>query len=159
MSRAPEPLSARDEATWRGIAYLMNQLPRVLDDRLRRDAGLSVAEYAVLVHLSESASGDLRIGDLAKIVNLSPSRTSRLIDAMAARGDVAKRRSADDGRSVVVGLTDAGLATLRRAHPTQVANIRRAVFDHLSERDVAALGTLLAKIRTGIEELSNQSSR
>ena len=91
---------------------------------------------------------------LAAISALSPSRMSRLVDEMAVKGRVTKSRTTDDSRCTLATLTPAGLATLQAAHPTQLRNVRRRVFDLLSDEDVIALGAALWKIRDGLEPAS-----
>jgi DNA-binding MarR family transcriptional regulator len=136
------------------MAFVMTHLPRVLDNRLQYEAGVSIGEYATLVHLSEADGRQLPLAQLACAVSLSLSRVSRLIDALVAKGDVTKARSDGDGRQVVVSLTDAGLAALEHAYPTQLANIRSAIFDQLTPDDVDTLAALLMKIRQGLDDLT-----
>ncbi len=152
MTTPPAPLNAAEESMWRSLTFLLNHLVRNLDAALLRETGVSVSQYVVLVHLSEAGNSELRIGDLASACNLSASRVSRLIDAMERNGEVTKHDAPNDGRGVVVRLTPHGLATLRRAYPTQLASVRRLVFDQLSTDDVEALSDALGRVRRGIEE-------
>jgi len=143
---------------WRSLTFLLNHLLRNLDTALVRETGVSVSQYVVLVHLSEATNNELRIGDLALACNLSASRISRLIDAMERGGEVTKHDAPNDGRGVVVRLTATGLTTLQRAYPTQLASVRRLVFDQLSTDDVAALSEALGRVRRGIDETTGGGS-
>ena len=144
-------LSPSEESTWRALTYVANHLVKALAEDLASEIPLSVSEYVVLVHLSEADGQQLRISELAAISGLSPSRMSRLVDEMAAKGRVTKNRGDDDSRSTLATLTPSGLETLKAAHPTQLRNVRRRVFDLLTDDDVAALGIALWKIRHGLE--------
>ena len=147
----PQPLNPAEESMWRSLTFLLNHLLRNLDAALVGETGVSVSQYVVLVHLSEATGNELRIGELASACNLSASRISRLIDTMERSGEVTKHEAPNDGRSVVVRLTADGLATLQRAYPTQLASVRRLVFDQLDDVDVAALSEALGRVRRGIE--------
>jgi DNA-binding MarR family transcriptional regulator len=144
-------LSPSEESAWRALTYVANHLVKTLGEDLASEIPLSVSEYVVLVHLSEAEGQQLRIGDLAAISALSPSRMSRLVDEMAVKGRVTKTRTADDSRCTLATLTPSGLETLKAAHPTQLRNVRRRVFDLLTDEDVKALGVALWKIRDGLE--------
>ena len=130
---------------------MANHLVKSLAEDLAGEAPISLPEYVVLVHLSEADGQQLRIGDLAAISALSPSRMSRLVDEMVAKGRLTKTRLAEDGRSTAATLTPAGLSILRTTYPTQLRNIRRRVFDLLTDDEVQALNTALWKIRDGLE--------
>jgi len=144
-------LNPSEESAWRALTYVANHLVRTLGEDLAVGSPIGLSEYVVLVHLSEAEDQQLRIGDLATISALSPSRMSRLIDEMAAKGLVTKSRVPDDGRCMLATLTPSGLSTLTATYPTQLRNVRRRVFDLLTSDDVHALDTALWKIRTGLE--------
>ena len=145
------PLSPGEESAWRALTYVANHLVKILAEDLASESPITVSEYVVLVHLSEAENQELRIGDLASITALSPSRMSRLVDDMTARGHTTKSRVADDGRCMLATLTPLGLNILKMTHPTQLRNVRRRVFDQLTSEDVQALDTALWKIRDGLE--------
>lgn len=147
----PAPLNPSEDSAWRALTYVANHLVKALAEDLAGEAPITLPEYVVLVHLAEAEDQQLRIGDLAAISALSPSRMSRLVDEMVARGRLTKTRLAEDGRSTVATLTPAGLSILRTTSPTQLRNIRRRVFDLLTEGEVQALNTALWKIRDGLE--------
>ena len=152
MSKTQIPsLNPSEESAWRALTYVANHLVKTLGEDLASETPVSLSEYVVLVHLSEAANQQLRIGDLASISALSPSRMSRLVDEMAAKGHVTKGRVADDGRCTLATLTPLGLSTLKATYPTQLRNVRRRVFDLLTSKDIEALDTALWKIRDGLE--------
>ncbi|MEI7592246.1 MAG: MarR family transcriptional regulator [Actinomycetes bacterium] len=152
MSKIQTPfLTPNEESAWRSLTYLTNHLVKTLGEDLASESPVSLSEYVVLVHLSEAENQQLRIGDLASICALSPSRMSRLVDEMVAKGHATKSRGADDGRCMLATLTPLGLSALKVTYPTQLRNVRRRVFDLLTSRDIQALDTALGKIRDGLE--------
>ena len=150
--KQPAPLNTSEESAWRALTYVANHLVKVLSEDLAEQASISISEYVVLVHLSEADDVQLRIGDLASISALSPSRMSRLVDEMAGRGLVTKTRPADDARCMMAQLTPAGLKVLKATYPIQLGNVRRRVFDQLDADEVHALDVALWKIRGALEE-------
>jgi DNA-binding MarR family transcriptional regulator len=140
-------LDAREQQVWR--AWL--DVSRLLTDRLQRrlveDDDLSLAEYEILVQLSEHPQRALRMFELAERVVHSRSRLTHTVSRMQERGYVRREPYAGDGRGVVCVLTDEGMAAIVAAAPDHVATVREAFFDPLTRDDVAALGRALGKMR------------
>ena len=139
MTNQAAPLTAEEEAVWRAFAPLLMRLPKALDSDLRADTGLNMAEYAVLMNLSEAPGRCLRMTELAGRVAMSPSRISRIVDAFASQGLVTRTKVGEDARGNLATLTDAGLKRLRQAWPTHLASVRSRVMDHVAGLDLAAL--------------------
>jgi DNA-binding MarR family transcriptional regulator len=146
------PLSPDEEVLWRAMIRVMVALPRALDYDLLHTAGLALHEYAVLLNLSEADDREMRMTELADAVALSPSRITRLVDDLKARGLVTKFRSATDGRGNVARLTDKGLTRLESAYPDHLASVRSRVFDHLSPAMVKRLGPEFVRVSENLGE-------
>jgi DNA-binding MarR family transcriptional regulator len=134
-----KPLTAAEERAWRAIARALIAVPRALDAALQHGQGMSLAEYFVLMNLSEADQKSLRMSEIASRGGLSPSRISRLVDELVSDGLVQRARSDQDGRVQIVVLTDKGLKRLQAAYPTHLASVRRIVVDHLAGLDLDAL--------------------
>src|SRR6266568_4520725 len=108
----------RGEQAWRALLLAHATLMRQLDTDLREETGLRLADFDVLAQLAE-AGGDLRMTELAARTLLSRSGLTRRVARLADEGLVRRANAAEDGRGVVVALTDAGVArvteTVRRA--------------------------------------------
>jgi DNA-binding MarR family transcriptional regulator len=139
-------LNDDEELVWRSLMRLVFTLRPALDEDLQRACGLSSTEYSVLMHLSESPDRQLRMSELADRTSLSPSRISRVIDAMARVGLVERRAGAGDGRTTYAALTRTGLTMLRRAWPHHLRSVRRRAFDHLTAAETRTLGSLLRRL-------------
>jgi DNA-binding MarR family transcriptional regulator len=140
------PLNDDEELVWRNLMQLVFNLPRDLGDDLQRACGLSSTEYSVLMHLSEAPDGQLYMSELARRVNLSPSRITRVIHDMSGMGLVERRPGALDARTTYAALTKTGLVKLRRAWPHHLRSVRRRAFDHLSAEDARVLGPILQRL-------------
>lgn len=145
-------LSSDEQSVWR--AYL--DVTRLLNERLHRqlvdDSGLSLAEYDILVHLSEAPDRSMRMSQLADHAVHSRSRLTHTISRLEQRGLVRRDPCPDDGRGVLCVLTPAGFASLVGAAPGHVGAVRHGVFDPLSSQQVAELGEALAAIRAGLRD-------
>ena len=147
-----DPLSAPEEAFWRALMRIVLSLPHRLDIDLVRAVGITANEYTTLMCLSEAPNREHRMADLAKAAALSPSRMTRLVDDLQARGLVTKRASSDDGRGNVAKLTPAGLAKLKAAWPAHLASVRERVFDHIDPSTLARAAQALSEVAATLEE-------
>ncbi|MFC5835082.1 MarR family winged helix-turn-helix transcriptional regulator [Nonomuraea insulae] len=131
ITATPQPLDALEEPAWRDLARFFVIAPRLLDEDLQRGANMSLSTYSALTHLSEAPDQTLRITELANRAYLSGSRTTRLVDELAAEDLVIKRRCVNDARGVEVILTAKGMGTLQRAYPVHLRSVRARVLDHI----------------------------
>jgi DNA-binding MarR family transcriptional regulator len=134
----PQPAPTRDQA--------LNQLARAAyslsaaDARLRGRAtripgALSLTHARALRVLAER--GPLPIGQLAAATETTGPGTTQLVNGLAAAGYVTRERPANNQRSVLVALTDAGWS---RHHERQAA-LTRALDTELAHHAAAALNT------------------
>jgi DNA-binding MarR family transcriptional regulator len=84
--------------------------------------------------------GPRRITELAELEGLAQPTMTLLVQRLEQRGWVKRERRADDGRVVLVSLTEAGSATLE-AFRAQVGAALRAHMDGMSDAQIAALET------------------
>lgn len=151
LERAPEPnpFTASEFSAWRGMLRVHAGVSRELDRALLDEHGFGLDAYGVLITLVTAPDGTLAIGELGERRNLSPSGVSRSVDRLAKVGLVERTANPDDGRSLLVGLTPAGLRRLRAAQVTHHSVVRRLLLDRLSERDLKHLGALWEKAMPG----------
>ncbi|POH67036.1 MarR family transcriptional regulator [Cryobacterium zongtaii] len=135
----PEWLSPDELEAWKALAGVLFLLPGALDSQLQRDSGLAMADYMVLVMLSEQDDLCMRMSELATSASTSQSRLSRIVARLEAAGYVTREMAPDDRRAVLATLTESGLAKLVAAAPGHVAQVRSLVFDRLTPAQVLAL--------------------
>lgn len=116
-------------------------LQTAMHRQLQQDCELSLADYDVLVALSER--GPLRINELGETLGWEQSRLSHQLRRMRGRGLLERRDSGDDRRGASVSLTDGGLAALQTAAPGHAELVRSAVFDGLPPEQLAVFGEVL----------------
>ncbi|MFJ5275023.1 MarR family winged helix-turn-helix transcriptional regulator [Streptomyces sp. NPDC088358] len=144
-------LTTDEERFWRALMRVIVALPRSLDDDLLRSTGLTLTEYVVLMSLSEADNQELRMADLAAASALSPSRITRVVDTLQARGQVVKRRHGGDGRGNVASLTPEGQKRLQAAYPVHLASARARVMDQLDGRSLSALVRQFEAVAKGLD--------
>ena len=105
--------------------------------------GLSLADYEILVNLSDEAAGELRMTELAARTLVSRSGLTRRLDRLVESGLVERRNCPTDRRGVYAVLTNAGRRRLEAAAPTHVEGVRRHFIAQLEGQDLRALASSL----------------
>ncbi|MGV0869692.1 MarR family winged helix-turn-helix transcriptional regulator [Corynebacterium kalidii] len=136
-------LTEAEQELWRSWLSVARRMDTALARDLQRDTGLSMADYEVLVNLSEAEGNRMRMAVLADRLAWNRSRLSHQITRMINRGLLGRETCNSDGRGAFVVLTDLGLATIRDAAPSHVSSVRRMMFDVLDEDQTAALHDIL----------------
>ncbi|MFY1694521.1 MULTISPECIES: MarR family winged helix-turn-helix transcriptional regulator [unclassified Solwaraspora] len=133
-------------AAWRAYIESSQRLLTLLGDELREHCGLSLADYHVLLLLSEAPGRRLRMGELASRLVFSPSRLTYQVATMQRRGLVERQSCPQDRRGSHAVLTAEGLNQLRVAAPVHLAAVRRVFLDHLDDADIAQLGQVFGAL-------------
>ena len=147
----PRWLDQREAHVWQAYRDLQRELRNALDRQLV-NAGLSAAEYALLVPLSEAPAGRLRARDLGTMVGWDRSRISHQLSRMEHRGLVTREACPDDARGSIVRLTAAGRSAIESAAPNHVATVRRFFVDPLSDEELDTLATLFDRLLAGLAD-------
>lgn len=145
-------LSADEQTSWR--AWITANV--LLQERLERDMkaqhGLSMAEYEVMVRLSEAPEHRLRMSELAGRTLASKSRLSHQVSRMEEAGLVRRQGCLQDRRGAFAVLTEEGWQALVAAAPDHVATVRAWLVDALTPEEFAQLGALSARV---VEQLKS----
>jgi DNA-binding MarR family transcriptional regulator len=147
-----EWLTQEQQRIWRAYLRVESQLPAHLNRQLQAASGLSIAEYAVLVQLSEAPDGRMRPFELGQSLNWEQSRLSHQIARMENREFVTREQCESDKRGAFIVLTPSGWAAIEAAAPGHVDAVRAMVFGRLTPQEAAAFGDACAKIAAGLEE-------
>ena len=132
------PLTTKEQAALRAFVRALAVAPRVLDADLDAASRLNMADYHVLVLLSEQPDHAIRMNELAAQAILTPSGLTRVIERLTRRGLVERTLSEIDGRGQVARLTEVGWQTLVAACPPHMQSVRTRVMRHLRGLDLAA---------------------
>jgi DNA-binding MarR family transcriptional regulator len=144
----PAALTAEDPRIpiWRGFLVAHARIERLLDEELRAEHDLSLAEYDALLQLAEAPGRRLRMHQLADRVVLSRSGITRLIDRLVADRAVERTHCATDARGAEAVLTPAGLDRLRDASRTHLRGIARHFLEAIEPDDLSAVGRAMDRV-------------
>lgn len=138
------------QRVWRNYLVMGTRLQAAMNRQLQRDCGLSLADYDVLVALSER--GALRIFELAELLGWEQSRLSHQLRRMRDRALVGRSGSAQDRRGAMVDITGAGRAALAAAAPGHVRLVRSVLFDAITPGQLRALDRLTATVLSRLDD-------
>ena len=142
MTHRP-PLSDNEEDAWRSLYALIQCLPGLLDEQLRRDAGLGHYDYAVLHALHGAPDRTATMTALTRATSGSFSRLSHTVTRLEERGFVTRTRQGANRR---ISLTSDGRRAFLAAAAGHMDAIRRHVLDYLPPEGTDTLGELLRPI-------------
>lgn len=146
-------LDEDEDRAWRSWIQATLRVQAAVARDLAREHGLSDAEYAVLVTLSEAPGREVRMRDLAARLGWSRSRLSHLLTRMEGRGSIERRGCPSDARGAFAHLTDAGQAEIEAAAPGHVASVRRHFLAHLDRDQLRALAELCGALAGSDDDL------
>jgi DNA-binding MarR family transcriptional regulator len=151
----PRWLDPSEMRAWRayvlGSELLRKQLNRELQDR----HGVTLADYEVLVRLSEPDDRRMRMAALANEVASSKSRLSHQITRLENAGLVRRVDCGDDARGVFAEMTDKGMTLLRKTAPTHVYGVRAHLIDLLTTEEQDSLATTFERVLKHLRGLPN----
>lgn len=145
-------LTDEEQQAWRQWLDLGARITNALSRELQLDSTISLADYEVLVNLSESPDHRQRVVALAEEIKWERSRLSHQITRMAKRGLVRREACDKDGRGAFVILEEQGLEAITAAAPGHVEAVRHMMFDGLSAEQLTAFRDVLAHIEPQVAD-------
>ena len=130
---------------WLALLRTHSRLWDQVEAQMRRDSGLTMARYDVLMQL-DMAGGRLGLSELASRIVLSPSGLSKLLDRMAAAGLIRREPDPRHARSTFARITPKGRSLVRKARQSHHAWLQRAFGDTLDDSDLADLTRIMGRI-------------
>jgi DNA-binding MarR family transcriptional regulator len=147
MPAAPE--GSIDIAAWRGLVRVQGAVRRELDTALRSSEGISLWDYIVLRTLSGSRGGCLRMTELARATDYTPSGLTRLVERLERAGLVRRDPCPDDRRGSVATLTPEGRKAFLRARRTHLAGVRERFLGRFDERELEQMAEFWERLLPG----------
>jgi DNA-binding MarR family transcriptional regulator len=139
----------RQLAVWRQLQWAT----ALIMGRFRRDlaeAGLTIEEFGVLIHLAWASGGVLPLRELtASMVlgdSLSRSGLTRLLDRLERDRLIRRDLDRRDRRRFDVALTPEGRKRFAEVWPDHEDGIGRYFVDPLTQADIDELGRILTKL-------------
>jgi MarR family transcriptional regulator, 2-MHQ and catechol-resistance regulon repressor len=112
--------------------------------------GLSGVDFEVLVRLSRTPEGMLRMSDLAAQTTLTTSGATRVVDRLAAAGLVCRRACDLDRRSTYAVVTESGHSRVDEVLPGHLSLVSQMLVAPLRPVEREALESALRAVRDAV---------
>lgn len=146
-------LSDSQQQTWRRWLAAHSEMTAALGRQLNRDWGMSIADFEVLVKLSEAPEGKLRIVELADAMAWERSRLSHHLTRMEKRELITRRDCPNDRRGAFAELTASGRSSIEQAAPGHAELVHSLLFADVSSEDLAAVNRVTTALLGRLSEL------
>ena len=131
---------------WEVLCRAHGAMNAAIEKDMLPDAGMPLAWYEVLRHLSRAELGLMRYQDLARVTGISDSGASRRLEQMVNAGLIERKSCPTDRRGVYAHITAAGKAGFDRAHAVFLRSLDRNLASHLEVGDANAMTAALARL-------------
>lgn len=152
VTSTPHWLAEDEQRVWRAYLDMHARLGAQLSRELQDESGLSIADFSVLVQLSEHADGRVRVLELARALRWEKSRLSHQLTRMQQRGLIERSSCSEDRRGAWIQLTGDGRKAVEAAAPRHVESVRRYLFDELTPEQVEQLGAIAQTVIARLDE-------
>ena len=130
-----------------GLVRASDRLERVFTASLRSAHDLTLQSFEVLLFLSAfSPDRQMALADLTKRAPLSQSRMSRLVAELEGRDLLVRHVHPDDGRGVMVTITQKGVDLFHAAQDLHLADLDEHLFSVLTDEEIKQLASITHKI-------------
>lgn len=144
----PRWLDPDEWRAWRNYVVGQALLGGRLSRELQEGHGLALADYEILVRLSEQTDHRMRMSQLAEEVVASKSRLSHQISRLERDGLVRRDTCSSDGRGVYAVLTEHGFDVLQAAAPDHLEGVRAHFVDLLDDDERRVIGDVFERLVT-----------
>ena len=130
------------------VVRLEIELWDAVDLRLRETPGISMGDFDVMQVVARTRA--CRVYDIAGQLSVTVGGISKAVDRLERRGQVARRSNPEDRRSSIIELTSEGAQALAGAGSVVDDELRLRLGSVLSADSLAELGSLIARLRSGL---------
>ena len=138
---------------WRAFFEASALITDRMEKRLHAVTGLKLAEYNLLLLLTEAENNQLRMGELAERMVFSPSRLSYQVKALANRGLLTRCTDEKDKRGMTAQLTEEGRAVFSSASRVHAQHIKQIFHPALDETQAAQLQEICEQIHQSVDQV------
>jgi DNA-binding MarR family transcriptional regulator len=117
-----------------------------LEKDMLPEAGMPLAWFEVLHHLTQAPDGAMRFQELARVSGITDSGASRRLDQMIKAGLIERTACPTDRRGVFAHITTKGQAAHKRGHAVFVRSLRRNLTNQLKPAEVELLRASLERL-------------
>ena len=128
-------------ATWQAVAKLYNERAAKFDS--------TMATAFVLLNIDVEKG--IPSTALGPSMGMEPTSLSRILKAIEAKGVIVREKNPDDGRSVIIKLTEYG-KEMRAFSRTSVIIFNEKIREHITEEELDAFFKVMSTINKLISE-------
>jgi DNA-binding MarR family transcriptional regulator len=122
-------------ATWQAVAKMYNE------QAVNHDSTMSTA-FVLLNIDTEEGTPSTALGPL---MGMEPTSLSRILKNMEDKGAISRKKNPEDGRSVLIKLTDYG-KEMRKISKGHVIQFNETIIDNVTEKDLEGFFNVTSKI-------------
>jgi DNA-binding MarR family transcriptional regulator len=146
MSAVTKVSQAKAVRLWEGLARAHSMMTAAIEKDMLPVAGMPLAWYEVLAHLTRAPQGLMRYQDLAKVAGITDSGASRRLEQMVKAGLIDRKSCPTDRRGVYAHITPSGKAGFEKAHAVFVRSLNRNLGRHLESGEADAMNAALSRL-------------
>jgi DNA-binding MarR family transcriptional regulator len=128
-------------ATWQAVAKMYNE------QAMRHDSTMATA-FVLLNIDKQNGTPSTALGPL---MGMEPTSLSRILKAMEDKGAICREKNPEDGRSVIIKLTDYG-KEMRKISKGHVIQFNETIKGQLSEKELEGFFKVTSTINKMIAE-------
>lgn len=140
----PPPSGKR--LAWLRLLEAHTRLVELMEADMRRDCGVPLVWYDILIKIWIAPGRHLRMAELAEQALLSRSWLTRRVVQLEQAGLVTRTSAGDDGRGVLVEMTAAGLDTFARMEESHARSIATHFAAHVSDVEARTMSAAFERI-------------
>ncbi|MDO5049041.1 MAG: MarR family transcriptional regulator [Actinomycetaceae bacterium] len=131
---------------WRIYIETTGRMQSEIDAVLHKGAGIAIADYNLLLLLTEAPERRLRFKELAQRMSFSKSRLSYQIRSLEKRGLISREAVEGDARGLDVQLTQEGMQTFKKAARLHEKHVQALMFDSISLQEAEVLERIFTRV-------------
>ncbi|HZQ49250.1 MAG TPA: MarR family winged helix-turn-helix transcriptional regulator [Candidatus Dormibacteraeota bacterium] len=140
------PAETSTTRLWEGLTRAHHLMNAALEKDMLPEAGMPLAWFEVLHHLSNAPDGAMRFQELARTTGITDSGASRRLDQMIRAGLIERTACPTDRRGVFAHITPKGQAAYKRGHAVFIRSLRRNVTSQLEPKEIETLRSTLERL-------------
>lgn len=141
-----QPLTSAELEMWIVLMRSMSMVNRNLAMDMRRENGIHITWYDVLIHLYNAPGFQLSMGELADEVIISGSGLTRLLDKMVDAELVDRVFDKEDRRLVLARLTPAGQQKAAELMKDHQLRLKSYLFQHLRDDEISVIQAAFERV-------------
>lgn len=114
-------------ATWQAVAKMYNE------QAVKHDSTMATAFVLLTIDIKNGTPSTA----LGPLMGMEPTSLSRILKNMEDKGAICREKNPDDGRSVIIKLTEYG-KEMRKVSKGHVYQFNNVVREHVSEKELAS---------------------